>query len=156
MYHIGVDPGKRGGLALLDGYELVDVIPSPIAGKDLDLSAIGDWITRRIKADSCDAWIEKVGAMPGQGVVSMFNFGFNTGAIHGILAALHIPRYIVTPQAWKGYILAGTAKDKVAAIDYVRRLYPEVNIILPGCRVPHSGMADAICIAIYGLNRSKL
>ena len=35
--------------------------------------------------------VEKVNAMPGQGVTSMFNFGQSFGAIKGICAALELP-----------------------------------------------------------------
>ena len=37
------------------------------------------------------AIIEKVGAMPGQGVSSMFQFGRSVGMVEGVLAALQIP-----------------------------------------------------------------
>ena len=45
-------------------------------------------------------WIEKVGAMPGQGVSSMFQFGRSVGTIEGIIAALRLPISYVTPQKW--------------------------------------------------------
>lgn len=150
MYYLGIDPGKSGGLALIDNYTLVDVIPTPVAGKEIDLGAIRDWLLKIIKADSCEAWIEKVGAMPGQGVTGMFNFGFSTGAVHGVLAGLNIARFIVTPQAWKKEILTGTAKDKDAAIDWCVRKYPGLSLVPKGCRKAHNGMADALCIANYG------
>jgi crossover junction endodeoxyribonuclease RuvC len=153
MYYVGIDPGKHGGLALLDNEQIISVMPMPLAGKDIDLTAITDWLLKPIGADSCEVWIEKVNAMPGQGVVSMFNFGYSVGAMHGIFAALHIPRYVVTPQAWKSEILAGTAKDKVAAIDWCRRTYPAISLMSLGARTPHSGMADALCIAVYGMRK---
>ena len=45
--------------------------------------------------------VEKVNAMPGQGVTSMFNFGQTFGAIKGICAALGLPIFFVTPSKWK-------------------------------------------------------
>lgn len=153
MYYLGIDPGKQGGLALLDNEQIINIIPTPIAGKDIDLAAITDWLLKLIKADSCEAWIEKVGAMPQQGVSSMFTFGFGTGAMHGILAGLHIPRYLVTPQAWKKEILSGTDKSKDAAMDWCKRSYPTANLIPDGHRVSHSGMADALCIATFGMRK---
>jgi crossover junction endodeoxyribonuclease RuvC len=80
----------------------------------------------------------------------MFKFGFVTGVMHGIISTLAIPLYLVTPQAWKKKILAGTAKDKDAAIDYCRRVYPDVSLLATErSRKPHDGMADALCIARY-------
>lgn len=163
MFYLGIDPGKQGGLALLVVEKVISIIPMPIAGKDIDLAAITDWLLHNIKADSCEAWIEKVGAMPAymmvngnvkrQGITGMFNFGFRTGAIHGILAGLHIPRYLITPQAWKKEILAGTDKSKDAAIDWCNRVHPTVSIVPVRHRVCHSGMADALCIATYGMRK---
>ena len=39
---------------------------------------------------------------------------------------------------------------KTAAVDYCRRVYPSVQLIPERCRVPHTGIADAVCIATYG------
>jgi len=149
-FYIGVDPGISGAIAIYDGKEFYAVSTMGLAGKELDLTGISKWILDYVRSDHCIAGIEKVSAMPKQGVTSMFNFGFNTGAIHGILASLGIPRYLITPQAWKKEILAGTSKDKDAAIAYCRRVYPDISLLAtPKSRTPHSGMADAMCIALY-------
>ena len=142
-----VDPGLSGGLAILHGGE-VTAKPLPIAGKDLDLATLAEWLK---VSDPGLLVIEKVHSMPGQGVASMFKFGQGYGAILGIASALSIPVELVTPQAWKKVVLAGTAKDKDAAIDYCRRAFPQVSL-LPGprCRKPHDGMADALCLLEYG------
>lgn len=149
---IGIDPGKQGGIAVLDQHgKIVLLEPMPIAGKDIDLGNLADTIYNMYSKYDVEAYIEKVGAMPGQGVTSMFTFGFGTGAVHGILAAFKVPRYLVTPQAWKKVILAGTSKDKEAAIEYCRRAYPTIDLKATKLsKKPHSGMADAICIALYG------
>jgi crossover junction endodeoxyribonuclease RuvC len=123
-----------------------------VAGKDIDLAATADWLDFHLGEMHADSYIEKVGAMPKQGVTSMFNFGFSTGALHGIVATLGIPRYLVTPTKWKNNVLSGTKKDKEAAIDWCRRAYPDVNLLATEkSRKPHSGMADALCIARYAL-----
>lgn len=147
---LGVDPGKHGGLALLSDSEVI-VTPMIVAGKDIDLDAIAEWIdTHTMDMQEVVACIEKVGAMPGQGVTSMFSFGFNTGVVHGILATFQIPRYMVMPNKWKTSVLAGTKKDKDAAIEFCRRVFPTVSLLeSTRSRRPHSGMADAICIAYY-------
>ncbi len=95
--------------------------------------------------------IEAVGAMPGQGRGSIFHFGEGYGRWQGMLDALRIPYQVVRPQEWKRVVLAGTARDKVAAIDFVARRYPGVGLLAtPRSRVPHDGMADAVCLAEYG------
>ena len=146
MTIIGFDPGAKGGLAFLS--DVVSAYPMPLAGKELDIPEITDLILSYPEISL--AVVEKCHAMPGQGTVSMFNFGKGYGTLLGILGALKIPTILVIPQAWKKVILAGTKKDKDAAIEYVRMKYPDFPVILPRCRKPHDGICDAICLAEYG------
>jgi len=157
MYYIGVDPGKTGGIAILSSvsgvHGVLGVTPMIIAGSELDLSAITDWVYSYVLENNAICYIEKVSAMPKQGVTSMFNFGFSTGAIHGIIASMEIPRYLVTPTQWKRKVLTETnwKKNKKASVDYCRRAYPHVPLTATErSRVAHLGMADALCIATYG------
>lgn len=144
---IALDPGMNGAIAILnDG--IVTAHPFPIAGKILDLAAIADLIQ---SASPAIAVIEKVGSMPGQGVASTFKFGMGYGALLGICAARSIPVELVTPQRWKGAILAGTKKDKDAAIAYCRRVFPHVPLIMPRCRSAHDGISDALCLLQFGI-----
>ena len=152
MMYIGIDPGKGGGIAIISEVGVEAVTPMIIAGKDIDLSATAEWLDYHLGDMHAVACIEKVSAMPKQGVTSMFNFGFSTGAMHGVIATLGIPRHLVTPQKWKKVVLSNTKKDKEAAIDYCRRLYPAISLLATErSRKPHSGMADALCIARYAL-----
>jgi hypothetical protein len=146
---IGIDPGLGGGIAIIyTNGSLPEVYPMPMAGKDLDLTKLANILTMRDIITV--AVIENVHAMPGQGVTSMFKFGFVTGAVHGVLAALGIPRYLVSPQTWKKTILADTAKDKLAAIDWCSRTYPNVSLLATTrSKKAHSGMADALCMVHY-------
>src|SRR5690606_16808140 len=91
------------------------------------------------------AYVERVSAMPGQGVSSMFNFGMGYGVIQGVLASLGIPYTLVTPQTWKKRAgLAG--KDKDNARTLAQQLCPEA----PLGRKKDIGRADAILIARFG------
>jgi crossover junction endodeoxyribonuclease RuvC len=58
------------------------------------------------------AVVEKVGAMPKQGVSSTFKFGAAYGSILGILAALKIRTILVSPTVWKGHFALGADKEK--------------------------------------------
>lgn len=145
---IGIDPGKAGAIAYITPEGGVGAVPMPLSGKELDAHAVS-----RLLFDNQPSMvvIEKAQAMPGQGVTSMFNYGKGFGMLLGVCEAMKIPYRLITPQAWKKIVLAGTAKDKDAAVNFVRRAYPSVNLT-PGRKVkPHDGMADAVCIAEYGL-----
>ncbi len=140
------DPGLKGGAASIKGGVVV-AIPMPTAAKELDLPTIAGLLS----ASFVDfVVIEKVHSMPAQGVASSFKFGVGYGQLMGLCAALSIPYTLVTPQAWKKQVLAGTPKDKRAAIEFCRREYPLVPLIQPGCRLPHDGVADALCLLSYG------
>lgn len=146
---IGIDPGKKGGIAFLDNeypeYNFTTVMP--MAGQELDMDEVRSII------DNCEprvVVIEKVASMPKQGVSSTFTFGKGYGQVLGICAAFRIPIELVLPQRWKNNVLAGTKKDKDASIAYVRRVFPSLQIINERCREPHDGMTDALCIAEYG------
>lgn len=143
---VAIDPGLKGGIAISGSSPTAR--PLPLAGKELDLVTLAAWIE---SAAPHLAVIEKVGAMPGQGVSSTFKFGKGFGALLGICAALQVPVELVTPQRWKRLILAGTKKDKSAAIDYCRRVFPDIELIQPGCRKFHDGMADALCLMTFGI-----
>ena len=147
MNLISLDPGLSGAIAILHN-GTITAHPLPIAGKALDLGALAAAIR---DASPELAVIEKVGAMPGQGVSSTFKFGQGYGSLLGLCAALDIPVELVTPQRWKGSVLAGTPKDKDAAVAYCRRAFPNVELIQPQCRKAHDGVADALCLLQFGL-----
>jgi crossover junction endodeoxyribonuclease RuvC len=63
------------------------------------------------------AFIERVGAMPKQGVASTFRFGAAFGGILGVLAALEIPVRLITPSEWKKHFkLVGADKEASRAL----------------------------------------
>lgn len=141
MIYIGVDPGKKGGYAVIDG-DAVDVFP-------WDDSSFIDNMADAMNCGTCVACVEKVGAHPGQGVTSMFSFGQSYGFILGVLAALGIGVQLVPPGTWKKeFSLIG--KDKAASIEVCKRLFPGVNL-LPSekCRKDSDGMAEALLLACY-------
>lgn len=151
MTVLGVDPGRHGGLAVLASGHVLDCRPMLLAGGEIDPADMATYIQAFAPAVVC---IERAQAMPKQGVVSMFNFGTGYGLIIGICAGLGIPCELVLATTWKRDVLAGTAKDKNAAIAYCRRVFPGVSL-LPSARsrVSHDGMADALCIAQYATRR---
>ncbi len=144
---IGIDPGLKGGLAYINEDGSSAAFQMPVTAKEID----GHALTEQLKAlgPITLAVIEKVHAMPGQGVTSMFKFGKGFGQLIGTLQALEIPFIEVTPQAWKTKILKGTKKDKDAAINYAKNKYPTINLKPGRCRTDQDGLADAICIAEY-------
>lgn len=151
MIYIGIDPGKNGGYAVINT-ESVNVIVNP-------------WDEHRFKNDmkffssafepgeEIRCCLEKVGAMPGQGVTSMFSFGTGYGFIQGVLTAFEIPYQLVPPQTWKKAFSLNS--DKQTSIEVCQRLFPNVNLYrTERCKKPHDGMAEALLMAEFA--RRKL
>lgn len=165
--HIGIDPGMYGAVAFMDGPERLDVIDMPLfsiematkskGGKprkrnEIDLHALLGHIRRRtLFADATPAaLIEKVGAMPREGAVGAFTFGFSTGALHGLLVAMGIPYDTVTPQKWKKAL--GLTGDKDASRRLASRLMPQHAHLWPLKK--HDGRAEAALIAWYAARQA--
>jgi len=140
---IGIDPGKTGGIVLLKENTIIDYTKMP--DNIYDISNI---FTKHKNAQLYVA-IEKVGAMPGQGVASMFKFGYNVGVIHGILSMYKFPKEEVTPLKWKKYFnipgkKANPSLCKEKTIEIARNYIPMMR------NIPyHSGIYDAALIALY-------
>ena len=101
------------------------------------------------------AAVEKVGAMHGQGVTSMFSFGKSAGFIEGVLTALEIPYQLVPPAVWKKeFSLIG--KDKKASVEVCRKLFPKLDLKrTERCKTDSDGKADATLIAEYAKRKFK-
>ena len=149
MRVLGVDPGLAGAFVLLEDAQPIEwgVMPTKVEGsnKRINASALAAvWRFANIDV----AYLEQVGAMPNQGVTSMFTFGHATGTIRGVLGALEIPVRLVTPQAWKkGAGLLN--KDKDAARSLAIQLWPDWRVL--DKKGEGQALADAALIARYGL-----
>lgn len=164
---VGIDPGKTGAIAWIHPDGTAGARPTPIVeftnGKwDFDKDEMIALLEATSKYDPGPPFvaIEKVNAAPmrgrKQGAAGMFGFGRGYGLWLGYLSVMAIPFVEVDPRRWKRAILGGTAKDKAAAIGYVQRLYPTVDLkATPRSRKPSDGKADAICIAEYARREWK-
>lgn len=143
---IGIDPGKKGGVAVIFRKE-VSVYP----WDDTEFVKKMDEMRGRanLGAEPIVAAVEKVGAMPGQGVTSMFSFGQSYGFILGVLTAFGIPYQLVPPRKWKAeYGLLNTQKQ--ASVDVAKRLFPNVNLLpTDRCRKESDGMSDSLLLCEY-------
>ena len=143
MIDIGIDPGKSGGLAyIVDGGE-VQVYPFNEEVYKFALIALS-----KVNNDKAVCCIERVNAMPKQGVTSMFNFGQNYGWILGMLDALEIPYETVTPKKWKAEF--GLTGDKMDSITVCKRMFPNISLLpTERCKKDNDGMAEALLMAEY-------
>jgi crossover junction endodeoxyribonuclease RuvC len=93
--------------------------------------------------------IERVGAMPKQGVSSTFRFGKSYGVAIGVVAALKIPVHFVAAGVWKRHF--NLPADKEAARARALQLWPG-RAELFSRRRDHN-RAEAALLARYGAER---
>lgn len=150
---IGIDLGATGGIAAFHDGKLhtVRAMPTVTNAKGrprVDGAAVGA-LLRDLKPDH--AFVELVGAMPAQGVSSMFTFGMAAGIVHGALGALCIPMTLISPAQWKVALRVPAAKDGARA--RASQLIPGGAVYWP--LVKDDGKAEAAMIALYGLRLDR-
>lgn len=139
MFYIGIDPGKSGALAVVG-----DLWCEAYSFSEENYIVVLNSIREKIAL----AVVERVGAMPKQGVVSTFQFGQNFGWTLGVLATLKIPYELILPKTWKKEF--GCTSDKNTSIDVAKRLFPGVSLMrTERCTTPHDGKAEALLMAEY-------
>lgn len=147
MRVLGVDPGKSGALAVCDGDQLVTVIDMPEVGGVVSPSLVALALADLLPIDR--AAVEKVNAMPRQGVTSTFTFGTSYGVVLGVLAALQIPVRFVRPTEWKkAYRLSS---DKELSRRRALDLFPEQAGLF--ARRKDEGRAEAALIALWEVSQ---
>ena len=152
---IGIDPGAAGAVAILEAGKLAQVFDMPVvemtvggkAKKRVAPELLASELRLYNLADTV-AVVEQVGAMPGQGVTSMFAFGQAYGLVLGVLAGLWIPTTTVTPATWKKALKLNTGKDGARA--KAAQLWPARADQFK--RVKDDGRAEAALLAHW---RSK-
>jgi crossover junction endodeoxyribonuclease RuvC len=146
-YTIGIDPGLQGAIAALNPDGEIELLA--------DLPVITDRTLKWIDGNELQtllgglhrgatAFVERVSAMPKQGVATSFSFGVGFGSILGVLQALHVRIEFVTPAVWKKFY--GLDRDKRASLHRARLAFPLAELNL----AKHDGRAEALLIAEYG------
>lgn len=152
MTYIGIDVGKKGSIAVIfeDNIEVY-----PYSDDKLMYICSKAKALKITQKEQTFCIVEKVGAMPGQGVTSMFNFGKSFGYILGVLEANKMPYQLVTPQIWKKEFNL-LKKDKAESIKVCKRLYPTISLLpTERCTKESDGMAEALLICTYGKRLNK-
>jgi hypothetical protein len=156
---LAIDPGLNGAFALMNGPIVVALDHLPVhktqhgrtakIRSELNLHALRDlWGGHCITS----AFIERVSAMPRQGVTSMFRFAEAAGGLYGLLVGLGIPVTFVRPQAWQKFHSIGGVPD--AARQRAAQLYPTMSAMLS--RRKDDQRADALLIAAYGMAMTNI
>lgn len=138
MLYIGIDVGQKGALSVIDKNGMVNTsIPFNLRGYIDYLQ-----VHRDIKIP-CIVGIEKVHAMPKQGVKSMFSFGQRLGEIEGMLQTLRLPYELVPPRVWQRECSIKPKSTKKDIAEQILKLYPNAQV-----RGRRGGLLDGISDSI--------
>lgn len=158
--YLGVDPGKYGGLAVINGRtDLVDVLPMPDKITPL---TIADTI-RTVTPYITHAVYERQTSFGGEGVTSANSLGQNFMAVIGAIELLHCCHKCVDPRTWKKYVFSGQPpapkgltrpQKKKHQKDLARKICEQTwgrdpFLRTQRCTTLHDGMCDAACIALF-------
>ena len=156
MRVLGIDVGLNGAIALVEDGQLLEVHDMPTVSLErnnktkrmVNAQALA-LIIRRAKADA--AYLERLNAMPGQGVTSMFSMGQSLGVVLGVLAACEVPTTTIPPRTWQKALDVPQGKD--GSRYRAAQLFPESADLFK--RVKDDGRSDAALIAAYGATVKK-
>lgn len=144
---VGIDPGKNGGVAIInevEGHEGYSSFRCPKDVKDMAIALMSK-IPEDVPLSDVLVHIEHVHAMPGNGVVSMFSFGQNLGQWEGILGSFELDVKYTSPRTWMNHYDCKPNMDKKERKRYLRgiaeRLFPNVKMTF--------NISDALLIANY-------
>jgi len=152
MIIMGIDPGLSGAIAtydtetgdlMVEDMPTVEIVRNGKSKREISAQLLSEAIAA---AYANQAFLERVGAMPGQGVSSTFSFGRSVGMIEGVLATLDIPTTIVPPTTWQRKVNVRGGKD--GARERAMQLFPKQAKLFS--RKKDDGRADAALIAYYG------
>lgn len=158
MKVVGIDPGLSGAVAIINGSDSLIVIDMPTmtvernskSKRQVSASELAAIFSHH-NSNDCHVYVEKVSAMAGQGVTSVFSFGRSFGMIEGILAAYKLPVTFVPPATWVKAVGRGQGKDASRA--RAMELFPNNQADFK--RVKDDGRSDAALIAYWGKHHAR-
>lgn len=145
----GIDPGATGAVTVLDtDLGTLEIFDTPTALVKVGTRQVSRILpaafARQLQLHNVDfAALERVHAMPKQGLSSTFAFGHCYGVMEGVLSALQIPYELIEPQKWQA--LAGVPKGKDGSRARAVQLFPAYAELF--IRKSDHGRSDAALIA---------
>lgn len=149
---VGIDPGFSGAIALLEprSWTLtvhdMPVVPSTKGKTVLNYSALAELLAPNTGVRSIGA-LEKVSAMPGQGVSSMFRFGQCYGALEMALMGHGYELFDPTPASWKKHFKLSSDKDTSRGLASQR--FPTSSSLFT--RKKDDGRAEAALLTLWAV-----
>ncbi len=161
MIHIGIDPGLKGFICVLDGDgNILDFYKTPILNGDKkeynipELVNIFELIKEKYNDEKINIILERATIIPISGSKSVASTFFCNGIFQGVLSSLKLSYQVVSAKAWQKKIFEFmNRKDtKQASILYCSRKYPNYDFrATDRSKNTSNDKTDACCIANYSI-----
>jgi crossover junction endodeoxyribonuclease RuvC len=156
---LGIDSGLDGAFAWHYGGRILGQLATRQfldSERRLDFGTIREWcqlVNAKVSDASRAAFIEEPFAPKGRerGVMGSWR---RFGQLEALLWTLEYEVIGVQSRRWQS-ALGIKGDTKAASLAYVREHFPDLNLIPPRARNPHDGLADAVCIAVWGSTQVK-
>lgn len=151
---VAIDPGLYGAFAVFEGGKFTYGHPLPLT-KMGGQNIIDSYKLMKLLPEKAEVVVlEQVSSMPRDGSVSAFKFGRNTGQVLGCLQLISEGEEVqqVSPSVWKKATNL-TGLPKGAAIDEAKKVVKHEAFWKGRTKKVNEGLADAIMIGWYWLNK---
>ena len=149
MITIGIDPGKGGGIAFVNGEQIIEMYKCPKTIEEM-AELLEPYRMTWESTIPITAYIEQVHAFPSDGRSSVFKFGTNYGIWQGLLGANKIETKFIAPQVWmKSLELPKNKVERKKEIKRVAQGVIDSQGTLKKKVTLHT--SDAVLIGMYGV-----
>jgi len=145
----GIDPGWTGGFAAVDQWgQFVHAFSFKKMTETDVVKDIWAWLGPKLEEEYRPTFcvVEKVHAMPKQGVSSTFKFGWQFGLVRSAVILSEVAWDEVRPAKWQKKLKCRTGGDKGVALARAQQLWPDVDMNKTG----YKAFYDALLLADYG------
>jgi crossover junction endodeoxyribonuclease RuvC len=152
---LGVDLGLDGAITTLSASgellamaDMPTLHDGPAGRRSVNAILLSDIIA---KTGASQAYVEYVGARPGEAPSGAFSFGRSRGVTEGICAALGVSVKFLTPPQWKRQIGLPAGKENAKDLSRSAAIarWPSKSDLF--ARVKDNGRSDACLIGLAGL-----
>jgi hypothetical protein len=163
MIAIGIDPGKDGALVAVER-DGTDVLRAQLLFEDLG----PEWWTPRLMAatfrdleisPSVVALEAAQAARAGGGGMGSGTLGIGSrwGYLHAVASLVWpgVPILVTAASQWTKMLRDVSGEGKARSVGYVSSRLPDLDLTPGKRRKPHDGLADAGCLALYGLGKVR-
>ena len=171
----GIDPGKKGHIALIDEAGVRETWEMPTVGKTYDLGGVAriahTLAARGVLHVTLDrqqpAYNRGKAAANNSFTKASFGIGYGYALWQMALFMAHVPHSVVLPAVWKrvmGVLVPSSVKGtkerqkaaKEQSVGACQTIYPDVDLRRNDrCRVACPDKAEAILLARYGLLNAR-